>query len=115
MLTHLCLIAKADGPNVILALYTDNAGWPDRLVAATPATPMTVGPMEIPVAPTSVSAGTYWIMGVYDTDASIGIDQSDPTAPVRYAAQPFASPLPDPFGPATAYSGQKFNYYVRVE
>ena len=115
MLTHLCVIAKAGGPDVILALYSDNAGWPDQLVAATPATLMTVGPMEIPVTPTALAAGTYWLMGVYDTDASIGFDQSDPTAPIRYAAHAFASPLPDPFGGATPYSGQTFNYYVRVE
>jgi hypothetical protein len=115
MLTRLCVIAKSGGANVMLALYTDNAGWPDQLVAATPATPMTAGRMEIPVAPTSLAAGSYWIMGVYDVDASIGIDESDPQAPVRYIWQSFASPLPDPFGPSSPYSGQRFNYYVQVE
>jgi hypothetical protein len=115
VLTHLCVIAKAGGANVILALYSDNAGFPDRLVAATSATPMTVGPMEIPVTPIALAAGTYWLMGVYDTDASIGFDQSDPTSLVEYAAHTFANPMPDPFGGATPYTGQKFNYYVRVE
>ena len=115
VLTHLCVIAKAAGPNVILTLYSDNAGEPDRLVAATPATPMTVGAMEIPVTPTALAAGTYWLMGVYDMDASIGFDESDPTAPVRYVAHDFASPLPDPLGGASQYSGQTFNYYVTVE
>ena len=43
--------------------------------------PMTVGRMDIPVVPTSLPAGTYWMMGVYDADASIGIDEHDPDAP----------------------------------
>ena len=115
MLTHLCVIAKSGGPDVVLALYSDAGGWPDTLVADTSATPMTVGTMELPVTPTAVAPGTYWIMGVYSADASIGVDESDPSAPDRYTDDPFGSPLPDPFGPATAYSGQRFNYYVRVE
>jgi len=115
MLTHLCVIAKSGGPNVILALYSDIGGEPGDLMAFTAATPMTVGVMEIPTTPTALPAGTYWMMGVYDADASIGIDQSDPSVPVRYLPQSFSSPLPDPFGPAFGYTGQKFNYYIKVE
>jgi hypothetical protein len=114
-LTHLALIAKAAGPQVKLALYSSRNGAPYRLIAAAPATPVTVGSVEVGVGPVPIVAGTYWLMGVYDTDASIGIDETDPTAPVRYVAQSFASPVPDPFPSAFSYySGQRFNYYVRV-
>src|SRR5436190_21544254 len=51
-LTHLGVIAKSGGPHVILALYSDTAGEPDRLVAFTPATSMTVGAMEMPLTST---------------------------------------------------------------
>jgi hypothetical protein len=115
VLTHLCVITKAAGPNMMLALYTDSNGLPDQLVASIPSTPMTLGRMEIPVAPMQIPAGTYWMMGVYDAEASIGLDESDPNALDAYASQDFSSPLPDPFGPAGSYTGQKFNYYVRVE
>jgi hypothetical protein len=115
MLTHLCVIAKSAGPNVELALYADANGAPGELVASTGPTPMSVGRMEIPVAPTALPPGMYWMMGVYDSDASIGIDQSDPNMPVRYTSQPFATPLPNPFGPANEYSGQRFNYYIKVD
>jgi hypothetical protein len=115
MLTHLCVIAKSAGADVILSLYSDANADPAHLVASTAATPMTVGRMEIPVTPTQLPGGTYWIMGVYDADASIGIDQSDPSMPVRYTSQPFSTPLPDPFGPAFEYTGQTFNYYLKVE
>ena len=115
-LTHLCVIAKAVGPNVVLGLYSSNAmGEPDQLVAAVSGTPLSVGPVEIPVAPTVLPAGPYWMFGVYDVDASIGIDETDPAAPARYVSHPFASALQSPFGPMGAYSGQRFNYYVRVQ
>jgi hypothetical protein len=115
MLTHLGVINKAAGPNIVLALYSDLGGLPDVLVASTPPTLMTLGRMEIPVAVTPLAPGTYWLMGVYDTDTSMGVDSSDPSAPVRYIAQAFASPLPNPFPPAAYYSGQRFNYYLKVD
>jgi hypothetical protein len=115
-LTHLCVIAKADGPNVVLALYASNAmGEPDHLMASAPVTPLSVGPLEIPVTPTMLPAGQYWMLGVYDAEASIGLDESDPTAPVRYVSHPFATPPPEPFGPASSYPGQRFNYYIKVQ
>jgi len=115
MLTDLAVIGKAAGADVMLALYSSPGGEPDQLVAATPSTPMTVGAMEMPVAPTFLPAGTYWIMGVYDGDASIGIDENDPNAPDCYAPHAFADALPDPFGTSFPYSGQRFNYYIRVQ
>jgi hypothetical protein len=116
MLTHLCVIAKAGGPNVVLALYGSNAmGEPEHLMAAAPATPLGVGPVEIPVTPTMLPAGQYWMFGVYDAEASIGLDESDPAAPVRYVSHAFGSPPPEPFGPAASYPGQRFNYYLRVQ
>ena len=113
-LTHLGVIAKSGGPHVVLGLYSDTPGEPDRLVAYTPASSMTVGAMEMPVTPTPLAPGVYWIMGVYDADASIGIDESDAAAPVRYLSQSFSDPLPDPMPPAFSYAGQAFNYYIRV-
>ncbi|HJQ84001.1 MAG TPA: hypothetical protein VKA21_08000, partial [Candidatus Binatia bacterium] len=114
--TRLCLIAKGDGPNVVMVLYSsDNFGRPMHPVAWTPTTPLTAGRMEIPVSPTVLAAGRYWITAVYDTDASVGIDETDPLAPVDYVDHPFSSPAPDPFGAAASYTGQKFNYYVRAQ
>jgi hypothetical protein len=116
MLTHLCVIGKTAGPNVVLGLYSSNAmGEPNQLVASTPATAMGVGAMEVPVAPVMLPAGQYWMFGIYDADASIGIDESDPMAPVRYLEMPFSATLPQPFGPAANYTGQRFNYYIRVQ
>jgi hypothetical protein len=113
-LTHLSVIAKSAGSRVVLALYSDSGGEPDQLVAATPATTMSVGANEIPVTPTLLSAGTYWIMGVYETDASIGFDETDTGAVVYYLYNPFADPLPASIEWPSLYLGHRFNYYLNV-
>ncbi len=116
MLTHLCVIGKAAGPNVVLGLYSSNAmGEPNQLIASTPAMALSVGAMEIPVTPAALPPGQYWMFGIYDAEASIGIDESDPMAPVRYQEMPFGPTLPQPFGVGSGYTGQRFNYYVRVQ
>lgn len=109
--TALALIGKAATANVQMALYTDLGGHPDALVVETASAPVVVGVLELPVTPTLVVAGDYWIMGIYDTSASIGIDFAN-TDQVDYRSLSFGAPLPDPFGPATTYYNQAFNYYV---
>ena len=115
-LTHLAVIAKAAGPHVVLALYSNSAGQPDQLIAATPVTTLIAGAMEIPVTATPLAAGDYWIMGVYDTPATIGIEFDDfvTGAVVKYTAHTFTAPLPNPFPTPTVYNGQKFNYYLKT-
>jgi hypothetical protein len=115
VLTHLGVIAKAGGPQVRMGLYTNGSGGPAQLVATAPPAALTVGAVEIPVPPTALAAGTYWVMAVYDTTASVGLDESDPTALVTYMARPFEFPLPNPMPPLANYTGQRFNYYIRVQ
>jgi hypothetical protein len=114
MLTHLCAITKGGGANMVLAVYSDLNGEPHGLVASTPSTSMVLGRMEVPVTPTQLAPGTYWIMGVYDNDAPIGTDSSDPNAPVRGTADSFGN-LPNPFPSTQDFSGLSFNYYLKLQ
>ena len=112
-LTHLAVIAKAADAQVVLALYTTDAGGaPDALVAATAPATMAVGRNEIDVPGVSLAPGTYWLLGAYDTDTSIGFDTAA-GAPVRYVEHVFGDPLPQSLGASWSYEGQRFNYYVR--
>jgi hypothetical protein len=113
--THLSLIAKAAGPNVLLGLYRSSGGVPTTLVVGTTPTALVAGRMEIPVTtPTRITAGTYWIMAMYDTDgASVGLDTSVANAPAMYTFQDFADGLPATVTGASSMFGQRYNYYVR--
>jgi hypothetical protein len=112
VLESLALIGKSATGNVKMALYTDNGGEPGSLVVATESTAVPEGVLEIPVEPTVLSGGTYWIMGVYDTTASIGIRYTDTTDIVQYTGFDFSDPIPSSLGTPMTYTGQIFNYYL---
>jgi hypothetical protein len=115
--TKLALYSLQNGPDAVMALYTDSGTGPQALVAATAPAAVVTGWNEIPVTHTaSIAAGTYWLMSIYDANAMIGGETGSAT--VDYIALAFdsaASPpvLPDPWSPApVTYSGTRIGYYV---
>jgi hypothetical protein len=109
------VIARSSGPQIIMALYTDSGGQPGTLVAQTSPVVLNGQTMEISAPSVAVPAGNYWIMGVYDVTASIGIDYTNLSAKVDYTSLNFGSMLPSPFPAPTTYTGQQFNYYIVVQ
>ena len=116
-LRQMGVLVRTAGPQMILALYTDVGGHPGNLVAQTAVTTMVAGTMEVPITAGAVpiAAGTYWIMGVYNTGASIGYTNAAGTNQVDYTSLTFGSALPNPFGTASSYTGQSFNYWIVVQ
>ena len=79
--------------NMYLGLYKDVAGNPGDLVA-TVASPtlVTPGGKEMNVdPPIAVTAGTYWILGVWDGLVSFASNNTPPTVTWRYASYPFGA------------------------
>ena len=107
----LAVIAKQAGPNAKMALYTDVSGKPGELVVGSSSLTLVVGVNEFDVADTPIAAGSYWIMAVYDRQASVGIDYTQ-SSTIAYKVHTFTNPLPNTFGTPNVYSGQRFNYYV---
>lgn len=112
--THFGAIAADSGQTARFALYTDKDGEPDALVIGSSPTLLKGGMQEVRVPTTLVEAGTYWLMALYDKEATMGssltFDQK-----VHYRALDFGDPYPDPFGVADAYEGSRFNYWVKVQ
>ena len=108
------MIGKASGPQFQLALYSDTNGNPGILLASTPALTLAVGVQEIAVTPTALPGGIDWIMGIYEVNASIGFSNLNPEPEVKYIFLSFGSPLPTTFPAPIVYTGQEFNYYIRV-
>ena len=113
-LTHLSVIAKSAGDNVKMALYDDNGGNPGNLVAQTGVHTTSVGVMEMDVlSPVDLAPGDYYIMGVYETQASIGL-RTNTGEGVWYRSMSFHDSMPNPFGSPSFYTDQVFNYYMVV-
>lgn len=115
MLTHLCLIAKAAGPQVKIGLYSDIDGNPGALIASTLANTLSVGRMEIPVTEVALPPGDYWFMAVYNATASIGIDYyAGPEAVYKFVEHTFSDALPTTFPAPMQHAGQDYNYYLKA-
>ncbi|MFK7929722.1 MAG: MopE-related protein [Myxococcota bacterium] len=103
---------RAAGPQVRMALYTDVGGNPSELIVETDSTALIVGPLELPADSVELQPGTYWIMGIYDDNASIGYASSSSDTPVHYISLPFSNEAPSVFPTPSKYSGQLFNYWI---
>jgi hypothetical protein len=113
-ITHFGIISKSSGQQVRFALYTDADDVPQDLVIGSSAATLVGGLQEIPVPATQVAAGTYWLMALYDKEAIVGSDFSGEMT-VRLRAFDFEASFPNQFGSDQSYTGDRFNYYVKVQ
>jgi hypothetical protein len=107
---------RVTGPRGHFALYTNVGGVPGALVAQTAdVTPASVGANEFAAtAPVAIPRGRYWLMGVWESDASIGYTQAT-DAIVHYIPHTFGTALPAAFPAPSTYAGQDFNYWLVVD
>lgn len=110
-LTDFGLISKGAASQVKMALYTDVGGSPGQLVAQV-AGSMCTAVCEYGAPQTQVLPGTYWIVAIYDVATAVAADNAS-TNVRKFNIQPFTDPLPTTFPPATAATGQNYNYYVK--
>lgn len=113
--THLGVFTKSgSGVKGQFGLYTDVGGVPGTLVVETVQRELVDGFQEIPVAATPVSAGTYWMMGLYDEVAHIAIGSDFSTQTIRYRNHLAGTALPETFGANSTYPGATFSYWIKV-
>ncbi len=102
------------GSTMRLALYTSAGSTPNTLVAYTGTATTTTGANELLLdTPVALSAGTYWVMGVYGSTTYIYYGASTSTT-VKYKAYSVASTPSSSFGTASSYSGYPMAYYLVV-
>lgn len=106
-------IGRSASAHIKMALYTDSAGMPSKLVVGTVGTTTVNGRLEIPVTATVVPAGDYWVMAVYDSALDYSYGQQSTNTTTASASQTYASALPATFPTSgSSYSGGTINYYV---
>lgn len=96
--------ATRAGPRFKGAVYTDNQGRPDRLVAQTDPTPVTNGLASGPNVMTrqTLPAGRYWAAVVFDTDVDT-LHDTLVTEPEWITLQPFSQAFPATWSGGNAY------------
>ena len=106
------------GLDGILALYTDGNGEPSAPVAFSANTAIVAGDNELSVTPpTAVPAGSYWIVGEFDGDASICTDNATTNQVDFVTVFPYGT-IPSPFGsvdggaPGELMQTIDINFYV---
>jgi hypothetical protein len=95
-LTSLNLFGKNTGAQVKMAVYTDAPGdLPGNLIAITSATTVGSGIISLPVTPTQLQPGYYWIVAIYDNDGDHTYTKATPEGRLLcFKNHNFSSPMP---------------------
>lgn len=108
---ELGIIAKRTTANAKIAVYTDSGGKPGTLVVGSSLQRINVGTNKFSVPATDLSAGTYWVMAVYDATAYAGEDRGRNT--VYYVSMSAYGAFPTTAS-WRSYSGYRHNYFMTV-
>lgn len=116
------ILNRQTGTHVTMALYSDNAGTPDTLLAKAEGVLLgTANKNEINAVSTvaggslTIPAGTYWLAAGYDAITSVA--QNTASASRKFVSWSYGNQLPSPFtaaGAVTASVGPEANYYLLV-
>jgi hypothetical protein len=103
--------------NAYFGLYSSSAasGLPQNLVAVTNSINLNTAQTYDNIAFTStptVSAGTYWMMALYQSQANPRMSLLNSTSLVAYWSNSYSSGMPTTAPSVTTYQGQNFNYWV---
>ena len=105
-ITHLAIKSGESGRQVIMALYTDNAGYPGALVTRSIATTLVTGDNIIEVTEVELAAGDYWIMKILDgTDNTTAVNMKEykeETTRTYYGPLTFGASLPSSYPTAAS-------------
>ena len=102
--------------NAIFGLYSSGAdGLPEFLMAVTDEINLSAQQTYDDIAFTTtpiVSAGTYWMMALYESSANPRMSLLDGSSLVAYWSNSYGAGMPNTAPGIITYTGQNFNYWV---
>lgn len=104
--------ATAVSANFVVGVYEDAAGFPGALVVKSAVVTSIDGWLEVPVAPTQLAAGSYWIMAQYTTGLPLYVDTGQPTETHVDGASFDA--WPDPWTSNSPTTQGRFGLYLKM-
>lgn len=110
-LNSINLVGNDTGSAVRMAVYDDEGG-PNNLIASATGT-VGAGITSLPVTPTEIAAGDYWVMAIYEVDG-YHTDRNRLASGniVYYKNHDYNDPLPDPGSGFVSYVGTDFLYFL---
>jgi len=114
-LNSINMIGNGSGSNIQMAVYDDNAGVPNDLVISSGVTTVGTGVVTLPVTPTQLMPGDYWIMAIYQSFGNhSNVDQSISGNVVYYTSLVFGNPIPTNASGFSSYLNQDFLYFLDI-
>ena len=88
------LLGNNTGVGLQTAVYNDNAGVPNNLIASSNFGTVGSGVISLPVTPTVIPAGNYWIMAVYQNSGNhVNYNRSPSGNNVYYKAHTYGAAI----------------------
>ena len=115
-LNSINLIGNNTGEGVQMAVYDDNGGTPNNLIASSSQSTVGTGITTLPVTPVLLPPGDYWIMAVYESGGnSSNYNPSATGNVVYYSSLQYGSAIPTNASGFTSYNGQDFLYFLSID
>jgi hypothetical protein len=115
-LNSINLIGNGTGEGIQMAVYDDNSGVPNNLIASSSLGTVGSGITSLPITPTLLPAGDYWIMAVYDVGGNSSDYNSSATGnTVYYQSLSYGSAIPTNASSFFSYTGQDFLYFLGID
>ena len=109
------MIGSNTGVNFQMAVYDDNNGVPNNLIAETEFSTVGDGLVTLPVTPMNIYAGDYWIMAIYQATGYHSPFSATATGNVVYFKNvAYGSDLPANASDFSSYTGHDFLYFLEI-
>lgn len=115
-LNSINLIGNNTGTGVQMAVYDDNSGIPNNLIASSSLGTVGNGVMTLPVTPALLPAGDYWIMAIYETQGNhSNVNTNASGNAVYYQSVSYGSAIPTNASGFKSYTGDDFLYFLDID
>ena len=116
-LNSINLLGNDTGALVKMAVYDDNAGAPNNLIATSGPATVGSGVVSLAVTPVVLPAGDYWIMSNYDASGghtNVNTSASAASSVVYYSSLAFDNPMPATWAGSASFTGQDISYFLDI-
>lgn len=114
-LTSLNLLGRNTGSSVQMALYENQDTIPGDLIIASGTKTVTSGVVSLPVTPTLLAPGRYWIMAIYSTDGGHTYSKPATGDSLYYKVMTFGNTMPADARDFTLYKNSTFTYFLGMD